>query len=73
MNRRLLIATMFLVLALLCLVLVGMSSAGPVQLAGALPQPSPAAAPLAAGADQAAASVVAVGLMSGEFAGRHLA
>jgi hypothetical protein len=73
MNRRLVIATMLLVLALLCLVLVAIGSAGPVQLAAALPKPSPAAAPPAAGADQAADSAVAVGLMSGEFAGHHLA
>jgi hypothetical protein len=73
MNRRLAIATMFLVLALLCLLLVGMSSAtrasgtpGPAvtgaPAGAALPHPSPVPAPQ-----------VAFGTMSGEFADTHLA
>jgi hypothetical protein len=71
MTRRLMIATMFLVLALSCLLLVGMSSAmradgTPASRASvtALPQPSPVPAP---------APQVAAGMMSGEFADTHLA
>jgi hypothetical protein len=73
MTRRLLFTTMFLILALLCLLLVGMSSAmradgtadvrASVTPAGAtLPHPSPVPAP-----------PVAAGAMSGEFADTHLA
>jgi hypothetical protein len=73
MNRRLAISTMLLVLALLCLLLAGMSSASRASgtsepaVAGAptgaaLPRPSPVPAPR-----------VAFGTMSGEFADTHLA
>jgi Na+-transporting methylmalonyl-CoA/oxaloacetate decarboxylase gamma subunit len=77
MNRRLAIATMFLVLALLCLLLVGMSSAmraDGTTAAATLPQPSPVSAPQSAGAAQVVTPQVAgAGTMSGEFADRRLA
>jgi hypothetical protein len=82
MDRRLVIATIFLALALLCLVPIGLSSATSAAGAAAVPSaPStatsgsgaPAGVSLPQPSPVGAPQVAGAGSMSGEFADTHLA